>query len=55
MAEPQFSFYDDIADEIDLQDPKYRFKERVMRLMNAHNRTQSEAEEIVQTVIRTKE
>jgi hypothetical protein len=42
-------------DEPELSDPKYRFKERVNRLVKQHNRTLKEAEEIVTTVIRTKE
>lgn len=42
-------------DEPDLTDKKYRFKERVTRLMNAHNFTRETAEEIVADVIRTKE
>lgn len=46
---------DDFLDEPELIDPKYRFKERVHRLMNMHNRTKKEAEEVVTTVIRTKE
>jgi predicted Ser/Thr protein kinase len=39
---------------IDLKDPKWRFKERVDRLVNKGH-TQKEAEEIVERVIRTKE
>ncbi len=41
--------------EVDLTDPKWRFKEKVKELMRMHpDRTRSEAEEIVETVIRTK-
>lgn len=47
--------FDWLDDEPDLHDPKYRFRERVQRLVNLHNRTRKEAEEIVTTVIRTKE
>lgn len=46
---------DELDSEPELSDPKYRFKERVSRLMRMHNRTKKEAEEIVTTVIRTKE
>ena len=43
-------------DEPELSDPKYRFKERVTRLVRMHNNiSKKEAEEIVATVIRTKE
>lgn len=56
------SFDDDVEsldefldDGPDLLDPKYRFKERVTRLMQRHNRTRKEAEETVTNVIRTKE
>jgi hypothetical protein len=40
--------------EIDFTDPKWRFEERVANLVNK-GRTQQEAEEIVKTVITTKE
>lgn len=40
--------------EIDFTDPKWRYDERVQRLMN-RGRTKEEAEEIVRDVIRTKE
>ena len=40
--------------EIDIHDPKYRFDERVQRLIG-RGRTKHEAEEIVEFVIRTKE
>jgi hypothetical protein len=40
--------------DIDLHDPKYRFAERVQRLIG-RGRTKHEAEEIVEFVIRTKE
>lgn len=50
------SFDDFLADEEpELTDPKYRFRERVTRLVNMHNLTRDEAKEIVTTVIRTKE
>lgn len=42
-------------DEPDLTDKKWRFKARVSRLMNMHNLTRESAEEVVKTVIRTKE
>ena len=40
--------------EIDIHDPKYRYNERVKRLV-ARGRTEEEAREIVEEVIRTKE
>lgn len=41
--------------EVDLSDPRWRFKQQVKELMKAHpERTRSEAEEIIETVIRTK-
>ena len=40
--------------DIDIHDPKYRFDERVQRLIG-RGRTKHEAEEIVEFVIRTKE
>ena len=49
------SLDDFLDDGPELSDPKYRFKERVNLLMKRHNRTKREAEEIVTTVIRTKE
>ena len=39
---------------INIHDPQYRYEERVKRLMD-RGRTQREAEEIVTTVILTKE
>ena len=39
---------------IDFTDPKWRFKERVQRLVD-RGRTRKEAEEIVKYVIETKE
>jgi predicted Ser/Thr protein kinase len=39
---------------IEFTDPRYRFEERVQRLVN-RGRTQQEAEEIVKYVIETKE
>lgn len=39
---------------IDLTDPQWRFAERVQRLVD-RGRTKKEAEEIVRTVIETKE
>ena len=48
-------FLADLEDEIDLHLPKWRFKEQVKELIKAHpERTRSEAEQIVETVIRTK-
>lgn len=49
------NWMDELDSEPELSDPKYRFKERVNALMKRHNRTKAEAEEIVSTVIRTKE
>lgn len=40
--------------EVDLTDPKYRYEERVERLINK-GLTRKEAEEVVTTVIKTKE
>ena len=40
--------------QIDFTDPKWRFAERVQRLVD-RGRTREEAEEIVKTVITTKE
>jgi hypothetical protein len=48
-------FLVDLDVEPELTDKKWRFKERVNLLMKRHNRTRSEAEEIVETSIRTKE
>jgi hypothetical protein len=39
---------------VDIHDPKYRFDERVQRLIN-RGRTKEEAEDIVKDVILTKE
>lgn len=41
-------------EEINFEDSKWRFKERVTNLMN-RGRTEQEAEEIVKKVITTKE
>lgn len=49
------NWFEELDDEPELSDPKYRFKERVTRLMRQHNRTKKEAEEIVTTAIKTKE
>lgn len=48
-------FLADFDDEPDLHDKKYRFKERVNGLMSRYNYTRENAEEVVETVIRTKE
>ena len=40
--------------DIDFTDPKWRYDERVQRLVN-RGRTEKEAKEIVEEVIRTKE
>jgi ribosomal protein S27AE len=48
-------FLADMEDEPELTDKKWRFKERVTRLMNSHNLLRDDAEEVVETVIRTKE
>ena len=40
---------------INVHDPKYRREERIDRLMKSKRRTRKEAEEMVDTVIRTKE
>jgi hypothetical protein len=42
-------------DEPELTDKAWRFKERVNTLMRLHNRVRSDAEAMVETVIRTKE
>jgi len=41
--------------EPELTDKKWRFRQRVTDLMNHHNLTRSDAEQTVETVIRTKE
>lgn len=41
-------------ESVDIYDPKFRFEERVQHLV-AKGRTREEAEEIVKTVITTKE
>lgn len=48
-------FLADFDGEPELTDKKWRFKARVNDLMNHHNFTRSDAEESVETVIRTKE
>lgn len=48
-------FLADFEIEPELTDKRYRFKERTNMLMKRHNFTKSDAEEIVETVIRTKE
>lgn len=48
-------FLADFEEEPELTDKKWRFKERVNVLMKRHNLVRSEAEESVETVIRTKE
>lgn len=48
-------FLADFDAEPELTDKKWRFKARVNDLMNRHNFTRSDAEESVETVIRTKE
>lgn len=48
-------FLADLDAEPELTDKKYRFKERVNDLMKRHNLITSDAEECVETVIRTKE
>lgn len=48
-------FLADLQEEPELSDKKWRFKERVRGLMNRHNLTTADAEEVVETVIRTKE
>lgn len=42
-------------DEPDLHDKKYRFKARVTRLMQRHNLSREDAEDVVTTVVKTKE
>ncbi len=48
-------FLADFEEEPELTDKKWRFKDRVNLLMKRHNLVRSEAEESVETVIRTKE
>lgn len=48
-------FLADMEDEPELTDKKYRFKERVNLVMRRHNSLREDAEETVETVIRTKE
>lgn len=51
------SFDDYLAEDwmdIELHDPKHRFKERVNQLMRQKNRTRSHAEEVITEVILTK-
>ena len=48
-------FLADLEDEPELTDKRYRFKERVNSLMKRHNLIRDAAEEMVETVIRTKE
>ena len=49
------NWFEELDDEPELTDKKYRFKERVTRLMNTHNLLCEDAEEVVKTVIKTKE
>lgn len=42
-------------DEPELTDKRWRFKSRVNQLMKRHNLTRSDAENVVETVVRTKE
>lgn len=49
------NWFEELDGEPELSDPKYRFKERVQRLIRTKNLTKSEAEEVVTRVIRTKE
>ena len=48
-------FLADLEEEPELTDKKWCFKARVTRLMNHHNLLREDAEEAVETVIRTKE
>lgn len=48
-------FLAELDEEPELTDKKWRFRQRVNDLMNHHNLTRSDAEEAVETVIRTKE
>jgi len=48
-------FLSDMEDEPELTDKKWRFKERVNQLMRSHNFVREDAEQITETVIRTKE
>ena len=48
-------FLADLEVEPELTDKKWRFKERVNSLMQHHNMTRGDAEQCVETVIRTKE
>ena len=48
-------FIADLDIEPELSDKKWRFKQRVNDLMQHHNNTRSDAEEMIETVIRTKE
>lgn len=48
-------FLADFDDEPELSDKKWRFKARVNSLMQHHNLLRDDAEEVVETVIRTKE
>lgn len=48
-------FLAELDEEPELTDKKWRFKERVNDLMKRHNLTRSDAEQITETVIRTKE
>ena len=48
-------FLADMEEEPELTDKKWRFKERVNLMMRRHNFVREDAEEIVETVIRTKE
>lgn len=48
-------FLADLEVEPELTDKKWRFKDRVNQMMKRHNLVRSDAEEIIETVIRTKE
>ena len=48
-------FLAELDEEPELTDKKWRFKARVQSLMDHHNLTRSDAEEAIETVIRTKE
>jgi len=48
-------FLADMEEEPELTDKKWRFKDRVNQLIRSHNFVREDAEEIAETVIRTKE
>lgn len=49
------NWFDQLDDEPELSDKQWRFKDRVNGLMRRHNLTRGDAEQVVETVIRTKE